>query len=139
MVNGRATGAATTQATGEALLERLAPLMDERAGVVAGLMRLVFPEDFRGQMYGYSACVARPTELHPMPTGLSRELGALVGYGTALDETTAKVRALCEAVERYCAVMYPSEGLVIATPRELGDQALDPRRLPQCSASERAR
>ena len=49
------------------------------------------------------------------------------------------MRAVCEALERYCGVMYPTEGVLRASARSLGDRALDPRRLPRCSRRERAR
>ena len=122
-----------------ALLTRIEPLIDERCGVLAAVGPLEFPPGFAGQMHGFASCVARPTELHPLPSTADPELGALMGYGTALDQDTARVRAVCEGLERYCSVMYPLEGTRRARPRDLDGLVCDHARFPQCSARERER
>lgn len=127
------------QREGEALVEHLAPLLDARTGVLAGLGRLAFPAHFPGQMFGYSAAVPRAVALHSAPVAAGTEVGHLVGYGTSLEEPTAKIRAICEGVERYCAVMYPTHGLRIASERDLRPDVLELRRLPRCSERERER
>ena len=119
-----------------ALIERLRPLIDAHCGVLREPQALVFPAGHQGQIYGYSVTVGRPCVLHPE---LVRTPGDLAGHGTSWDESTAWIRASCEALERYCSTMYPASGILQATARELGDDALDPRRLPQCSARERQR
>lgn len=119
------------------LLHRLEPLLDARSGVLSGMTKLVFPSGYMDQMHGFAATVGRASALHPR--AVSVVPGELAGYGTALDETTARVRAVCEGLERYCSMLYPTSGVVVATARELGEYALDPRRLPQCSAQERGR
>ncbi|WP_437943682.1 YcaO-like family protein [Sorangium sp. So ce281] len=121
------------------LIDRLAPLIDERCGIIRRVRRFIFPPGFEGQMHGFTAFLGRPAALHPGPSRTGSKLGSLTGSGTAVDETTAQIRAVCEALERYCGVMYPTEGVLRATPRSLGDRALDPARLPRCSARERAR
>jgi ribosomal protein S12 methylthiotransferase accessory factor len=117
-----------------ALLKRLRPLIDADCGVLREPQMLVFPSGHQGSMHGYSVTVGRPSALHPE---LVRAPGDLAGHGTSWDESTARIRASCEALERYCSTMYPASGILQATARELGDDALDPRRLPQCSARER--
>ncbi len=120
-------------------LTDLAPLIDDRCGLIRRLHRFRFPSGFDGQMHGFMAVLGRPGALHPGPCRVGQTLGALYGSGTAVDEATAQIRAVCEALERYCSVMYPMDGVLRATPRSLGDRALDPRRLPRCSARERER
>lgn len=88
-------------------------------------------------MRGYASCVGRPTELHPGHSSMDPALGALMGYGTALDDPTARIRAVCEGLERYCAVMYPIEGVRHARPDELEGAVCEHSRFPQCSATER--
>ncbi|WP_437673959.1 YcaO-like family protein [Sorangium sp. So ce131] len=122
--------------SGRALIERLTPLIDERSGVLSRVSRITFPPGYEGQMFGFSAEVARHAALQPLQVSLSEPL---VGHGTALDETTAKVRSLCEAIERYCSVMYPTAGVRFASRRELGGEAIDLGRLPRASAREKAR
>jgi ribosomal protein S12 methylthiotransferase accessory factor len=87
-------------------------------------------------MSGFSATISRPSALHP---GRVTAASDLAGYGTARDEDTARIRACCEALERYCSIMYPVSDVLVATADELGGDALDPRRLPQCSPRERSR
>ncbi|PRQ08300.1 YcaO-like family protein [Enhygromyxa salina] len=60
-----------------------------------------------------------------------------MGYGTALDEPLARVRAVCEALERYCSVMYPLAGVRLARPGELDGAICEHSRFPQCSDRER--
>jgi ribosomal protein S12 methylthiotransferase accessory factor len=121
------------------LVDDLAPLIDERCGLISRLFRFTFPRGFEGQMHGFTAVVGWPGALHPGSCRVGRAPGSLTGSGTAVDEATAQLRAICEALERYCGVMYPTDGVLRATPRSLGDRALDPRRLPQCSAREHHR
>jgi ribosomal protein S12 methylthiotransferase accessory factor len=128
-----------THVVEQVLLDRLEPLLDAKSGVLRGLDRFIFPAGYAGQMHGFTAIVGRTWALHPLPCRVGSELGELAGHGTALDETTARVRAVCEGLERYCSVMYPTEGILMATARDLGEEALDPGRLPQCSPRERER
>lgn len=125
--------------TGAELLKKVEDLIDAEAGVLRSLEPMTFPPPYAAQMYAFSATVGRVSELHPRPVVLGHELGEIAGYGTGLDETLAQVRAVYEGLERYCSVMYPTEGVIVATTAELGDDVLDPRRLPQCSDAERAR
>ena len=121
------------------ILNDLMPIVDDRCGLVGRLFRFRFPPGFERQMHGFTAMLGRPGALHAGVSGIGRELGTFTGSGTAVDETTARIRALCEALERYCGVMYASTGILRATWRSLGDRALDSRRLPQCSPRERRR
>ena len=89
-------------------------------------------------MFGYSATVPRPTLLHPLHCAVTPTLGGVAGYGTSLDQDTARIRAICEGLERYCAVMYPTDGLIYASARQLGATALEISSLPRCSEPERA-
>ncbi|WEO69270.1 YcaO-like family protein [Rhizobium rhizogenes] len=118
------------------LLKQLDPLMDARCGILNKPIPLPFPPGFEGHMFGFSSSIGQITALHPKAVSATLDMA---GYGTAWDETTARIRACCEALERYCSVMYPLRGVVSATTRELGDAALDPSRLPQCSVRERLR
>lgn len=119
-----------------ALLERLRSLADTECGVIREPQALVFPPGHHRQIYGYSVATGRPSSLYP---GIVSVPGDLTGHGTSRDEVTARIRASCEALERYCSVMCPASRILHATANELGDDALDPGRLPQCSARERQR
>jgi len=120
------------------LLEVVSPLIDERAGVIGQVHPLPLPRTYNSFMYGFAASVGRVEALHPTRIALMSGQ-AVTGYGTALEEPVARIRAVCEALERYCALMHPTDGIMRATPRELGTGALDVRRLPRCSVEERRR
>jgi ribosomal protein S12 methylthiotransferase accessory factor len=119
----------------DALLKRLRPLIDGQCGVLREPERLAFPPSHQGQIHGYSVRVGRLTALHVEQV---RSTEDAAGHGTSWDDDTAMLRACCEALERYCASMPPVSGVLTASADELGEDALDPRRLPQCSFRERA-
>ncbi|WP_328978474.1 YcaO-like family protein [Streptomyces canus] len=124
---------------GLALLDRLELLVDPRSGVLRSLDRLDLPAGYEDLVHAFAAPLGRTTVLQHHAGRGTRQIGELAGYGIASDETTARLRAACEGVERYCSVLPPTGPVVVATSRELGDAALDPRRLPRCSARERTR
>lgn len=59
----------------------------------------------------------------------------LAGSGGGTDERLARAIAIVEAVERYSSCV-PPDRLRWASPRELGDSAVDLTVLPRCSAHE---
>lgn len=120
---------------GEALLEQLEPLMDPHCGLVRPPLRMGFPLSYGAYLHAYTAPTGRIEHLHPGPVAAAESTTELWGYGTALDDVTARIRAVCEGVERYCSVMYPTQTLE-ATARQLGDTGLDCHRLPRCSKRE---
>jgi len=86
---------------GRPLLDRLRPLIDTDCGVLGEPEPLVFPPGYEGQMYGFSVSVAHVSAPHSGPVSVA----GLAGYGTAWDEQTARIRACCEGLERYCSMM----------------------------------
>lgn len=124
----------------QALLRRLEPLQDSRCGVLRGLMPMSFALGDGPLMHAYAVPAGAVEALRPAPLVGSRgDSAESWGYGTAVESVTAKVRAVCEAIERYCCLLHANVDVVEGTARSLGDRALDPRRLPQCSVRERAK
>jgi ribosomal protein S12 methylthiotransferase accessory factor len=122
----------------ESIAKRLRRVVDERAGVIGELRRLPVPEAFAGVVSGYSASVGRPNDLHP--DGVRMIDSSVAGYGTAVVPAMAEIRALAEALERYCSLMPPPSADVLqATADQLGADALDLTTLPRCSDDERSR
>jgi ribosomal protein S12 methylthiotransferase accessory factor len=106
-------------------------LVDRRLGIVRTLHRLTnrpgepaFPH--------YAAELARIDRVISAP-GFSPHAG-----GSALDPRVAEMRALGEAIERYCAFYRPDAPTRHASFDELGVPALDPMTLPRCSPAEYA-
>jgi ribosomal protein S12 methylthiotransferase accessory factor len=66
-------------------------------------------------------------------------LDDMTGGGSAdVDREIAAVRAVVEAAERYASMVHTEGDFIVATARELGEQALDLDTIPRCSARELA-
>src|SRR5258707_498466 len=77
---------------------------DDLAGLASPATPLRFPPHMAGEMVGFSVVV--PTIAGHYPTDRAWH-EPLVGTGTSLSGAVAAVRAMCEALERYCSVAYP--------------------------------
>jgi ribosomal protein S12 methylthiotransferase accessory factor len=65
--------------------------------------------------------------------------GEVVGVGGGdVDPELAWVRAIVEGAERYASMVHVPEDFVVASARELGDEAIDLSELPRCSDAEYA-
>ncbi len=60
------------------------------------------------------------------------------GAGGDIDAEMAWVRAVAEAAERYCSMVFSEEEFVVASANELGTSALDLGTIPRCSDIELA-
>ncbi len=75
---------------------------------------------------------------------VSTQLGTSVageplgGAGADLDAETAWIKAVAEGAERYCTMAHDEDDFVVASGRDLGEQALDLRTVPRCSDREYA-
>jgi ribosomal protein S12 methylthiotransferase accessory factor len=80
--------------------------------------------------------------VHGRGVGTSKEAArpdrGFSGSGTALTPEAAMVPALAEFLERYSATRYDPAQFVVASARELGDEALDLDTIPRCSERELA-
>jgi ribosomal protein S12 methylthiotransferase accessory factor len=76
------------------------------------------------------------TRSHNAPMS-SRGVTGLSGFGTAFERQTAECRALAEAVERFCSVMFPTDAVIQSSGAALGPDALLAEAFPQCSRGER--
>jgi ribosomal protein S12 methylthiotransferase accessory factor len=99
-------------------LERLTSLVSSRTGLVKRLIPLVKGAPDPTPPFVYCALLA------DCSGGARAERMAGVGKGVTRDE--AKVRALAEAVERYCASQPNWDRTIRASLADLGPQALDP-------------
>ncbi|MCL9780775.1 YcaO-like family protein [Vibrio sp. S4M6] len=118
-----------------ALIHSLHPLFDKDGGLLGELSLLPNTGVSEDSLFGYSASVG---SLYHLCQHLPQTLGygSATGYGTALDSDVAKIRAIGEAIERYCAMIPPLLGRKRASYNELQGHALDPRSLPQPSSTE---
>lgn len=106
-------------------------LVGRRTGIIRQIA-LVDPFDGDARLFHAGAQIANThARFHESHLGLG------VG-GAGFDKEAAIVSALCEGVERYAASCYRPAQLQLATFRELGARALDPRRFVPFSATQRA-
>jgi ribosomal protein S12 methylthiotransferase accessory factor len=137
------TQATTTQpTTAQADLGGLAQLdtLVGPYGVVNGVSRL---PNHAGEP-AFPIYVASLGDLTPLnanvaeSTGGGSTRGTIDGAGGALDEEKASRLCLAEAIERYASCFVPEDELIWATADELGDEAADLTRFPECSETELA-
>lgn len=93
-------------------------LVGRRAGLIRRLVRV--PRTPDGPRISQVGC-----EL-TVPTAVPNDVSIRCG-GAGLSDAEAVIRCLGEAVERYCATLAPTAPDGIATVREMGEQAVDPR------------
>lgn len=55
---------------------------------------------------------------------LSKKTSGISGAGSSTRRDVAEIKAYCEAIERYCNVIYDKRDVVVATQQELGDEAV---------------
>jgi len=72
----------------------------------------------------------------PADTSRKRSGRGLTGSGTGLAYADAIVPAVAEGLERYCTCVFSNDQFVVATARQLGDEALDLDTIPRCSDAE---
>ena len=107
-------------------------------GVVNGVSRL--PNN-PGEP-GFPIYVAQIGDLNPLAanvvesTGGVSTRGQIDGAGGALDAEKASRLCLAEAIERYASCFVPEDQLIWASAEELGEDAVDLTRFPQCSPAE---
>jgi ribosomal protein S12 methylthiotransferase accessory factor len=99
-------------------LQRLMPLVSRRTGIVKRLIPLTKGATEPTPPYIYCALLADHS--------YGGEVGRVAGVGKAETQEVAAVRALAEAVERYCATQLDPRGAVRASLASLETQALDP-------------
>ncbi len=93
------------------------------------LETLVSP--FVGVVRGVQEVLAGPEDLRLATAWCETafvDAGAYSGAGSGTTFAEARTTAICEAAERYSASIPRCEEMVVATARELGDRAVDPRR-----------
>ncbi|AZZ47931.1 cytoplasmic protein [Rathayibacter rathayi] len=107
-------------------------------GVVHGVQRL---PNQAGEP-GFPIYVAQLGDLSPLSKNVRESTrggstrGQIDGAGGALDAEKASRLCLAEAIERYASCFVPDDQLVWASSDELGDEAINLRRFPQCSEAE---
>ncbi|MGF7050659.1 ribosomal protein S12 methylthiotransferase accessory factor [Paenibacillus sp. DS2015] len=60
----------------------------------------------------------------------------VTGAGGDVDDEMARTKCIAETLERYCSCVYDERQFILASPLELGNEALDLQNIPMCSELE---
>lgn len=106
-------------------------IVDPRLGIIKSIVNMPqYPGEPR--FFQYSAVLSNIDRVLDCAT-----FSALAG-GASINEKEAKMRALGEAIERYCSFINFEDEFIYASYDEIGSDALDPTTLPICSEREYA-
>jgi ribosomal protein S12 methylthiotransferase accessory factor len=118
-------------------LARVREQADVLTDAVGGLINNTFPtRRWTGDpaLFVYGTSVNFPQEIYPAVTRLPED--GITAGGSGLFKEEAELKAICEAIERYCNYACPTERLIYDTALNLGKEALDLDKLPRLSATE---
>lgn len=114
---------------------RVRPFFGSRTGLLSEAVE-VPAESGRSEIFVYVSTLAEVTRLDDR-IEIGRQDGLHPsGAGAAESRELARTRAYCEGLERYCAMVFDPDSLVVATREELGEAAVDLELFPRCSAAE---
>lgn len=71
----------------------------------------------------YSSDLSRIPDVHDH-ISLNKKTSGISGAGSSSRRDIAETKAYCEALERYCNVIYNKNNVIVATQEELGDEAI---------------
>ncbi|SRR5216683_8339265 len=113
----------------EDCLNMAEPIVDPKLGIVKRVSEIP-PYPGEPSFIRYTAVLSNIDRIFDCPT-----FSPIAG-GASIYQKEAKMKALGEAIERYCAFIRFDNELIYASYEELGQAALDPNDLPMCSDKE---
>jgi ribosomal protein S12 methylthiotransferase accessory factor len=108
----------------EEVLKLAEKIINKKTGIASDLHRIKNYPDVPNLPF----FIALTCKLDSFTDGWSTTSG-LNGSGVSLDELKAKVKALCESMERYSQAIYKEENLLSAPYGKIKKMALDPRKI----------
>lgn len=114
----------------DTLLERTAPLVDARSGLIAPPDE-VLVETGTPDIVVYSSRVSMLTRTEGHISLRLDGDKSMYGSGSSTERDLAKAKAICEALERYCNYSFDARRVITASRDELGDAAVDLNRFPR--------
>ncbi len=117
-------------------LARLDRLVSRQTGLIQQVTRISAETDL---LSVYAASMGHLEFVQPNITAAPGKVSGveMSGGGGGTQPERARAIAIAEALERYSSCVLPDD-LIVATPNELGDDALDLTTVPTCSATELA-
>lgn len=109
-------------------LQNLKKIVDSKTGIVRALIEQARRNDER-KLFSYATWMCNTSLFSDV--NVQRFCG-----GVSLNRDMAMVEALGEAIERYCLSVYRRKDLPVFSYNELGDQALDPRKVVSFSKKQ---
>jgi ribosomal protein S12 methylthiotransferase accessory factor len=112
---------AVTKEDPKEVLKRLIKIVDSKTGIVRALIEQARRNDER-KLFSYAAWLCN--------TSLFSEVNVQrFGGGVSINRETAMLKALGEAIERYCLSVYKLKDFPLFSYNEINEQALDPRKV----------
>lgn len=119
------------EAKKRAVLESLLRIVDSKTGIVKALIENNRFND-EPKMFQYTALMCN------MSLFSDAQYSQPITGGIAFDREAAMIKALGEAVERYCHAIYRRKDFLVASYEEIEGQALDPRTIASFSKKQLA-
>lgn len=116
--------------TPEELLSKIKPFVSNRTGLIGPAAHLPVSGG-NPAISVYGAVVSDANRLSEAYLHGSDDGLFLSGAGSSLYRDQAEIKAYCEALERYCTVVFNPDAITVATRQELGDSAIDLEKLPR--------
>ena len=111
-------------------LENLTKIIDSKTGIVRALVEQTRRNDER-KLFSYAAWMCNTSLFSDL--NVQRFTG-----GVSVNRDRAMIKALGEAIERYCLFVYRLKELPVFSYRELGDRVLNPQQVASFSPKQLA-
>ena len=116
--------------TPEEVFNKIKPFVSNRTGLIGPAAPLPISGG-NPAICVYGAVVSDANQLSEHYLHGSDDGLFLSGAGSSLYRDQAEIKAYCEALERYCTVVFNPDAITVATRQELGDDAIDLETLPR--------
>lgn len=115
----------------EEILKLVEKIINRKTGIASGFSQIKNYPDIPNLPYyiAYTCNISFFTDGWESSSGLN-------GAGASFDEIKAKVKAICESMERYSQAIYKEEKLLSASYEKIKRTALDPRKIVSFSKKQ---
>jgi ribosomal protein S12 methylthiotransferase accessory factor len=126
MAGGAMNGRSMLRAyfTPEEIIERVTPFVGDRTGMIGPSFELPLNSG-NPDICVYTSYTCNLNRLSDEIVIQSDDGLALSGAGSSAQRLQARVKAYCEALERYCTVSFNPQDIIVASRDELGSQAVE--------------
>jgi ribosomal protein S12 methylthiotransferase accessory factor len=124
-----------TLLTAEEIIACVQPFASKRTGMIQPSFELPLVTG-NPEIAVFTSPLCNTAQLSELYKLESNDGLALAGASASIHRQQAHAKAYCEALERYCNVVFDPASVIVATRNELGDDAVDLELFPRCSDDE---